>query len=486
METTAQLMGELGAKQWAEAEFGDAELGHGARTRRIVKMSSTMVVRPRGTITEMFAKGAARNGAYRALENESITAKPLIEAATRAAVRRTQGHKLVYIPVDGTSLNFGYSSAADLGDIGTKRSRSKGVHVQNSIIVGENGHTPGVAHQVYWRRKRREKQLTVTQRRKLDIKDKESRHWLECIEQTEAAFASEQIDTRRWYILDRGGDFRQILTLAAKASHGMIIRSSWNRRLTCAQLSEHEKRYLFEELESAPIFGHFHLNVVAGRRRKARRAMMEVRAQRYRFRLKDRWRGTVDETSLTVVWTHEISEVPSGEKPLQWRLLTNLVVQDFARAEQIIFAYTRRWRIEEMHRCWKTVCQVEKTQLRSYSALLKYSTIMASVAARIEHLKTASRDKPDAPATELFSPIELQAIKLLYYGKEELPIPSEATVPTAWEAVCQVASLGGYIGPRNGPPGAVTIGRGMQQVITGVALLESIGWTPGTPHRSSE
>jgi hypothetical protein len=475
--TTQTTLGELGSGQWAQAEFGHTALGHSARTKRIVAMSQRMLERPSGRVTKMFDTGAQRDAAYRALENPAIEAQAIGQASTHAAVLRTIGHQLVYIPIDGTSLSFNLSPATDLGDVGNKKSRSKGVQVQNTIIVGEDGHTLGVAHQHYWRRKRKPKLSTREERRKLGLKDKETRYWLECIEKTEAAFLAAQVDTERWYLLDRGGDFRELLLLAAQADHGMVIRSSWNRRVAPEGLSTKEKHYLKEQADHAPILGHFALDVTAGPNRTARRAIMEVRSRRYTFRLENRCTRELDERVLTVVWTQEVSEVPEGEKALQWRLLTNTQVEDFWQAAHVVYAYSRRWRIEEMHRCWKTVCEVEQTRLRNYSSLLKFATIMASVAARIEHLKTASREKPDAPAHELFSLIELDAIRLLRF--KQGPAPSEE--PTAWEAVCWVATLGGYLGPRNGPPGSQTIARGLERVLGAVDVLESIGWEPGSP-----
>lgn len=461
-----------GASEWAHSEFGHANLGHAARTKRAVLMAQTMVRHPGGQVTQIFRRSADREGAYRALENPNVDAVALGEASTRAAVRRAANFQVVYVPVDGTSLTLKSSPATDLGDIGNRKSLSKGVHVQNAIVVGPWGEILGMGHQVYYRRRRRKKKLTRSERRKLKFEHKESRHWLTCIEKTEAAFAAEQIDTERCYLLDRGGDFRQMLEYSATAEHRIIIRSSWDRRLADNELNGDEKRYLRAELLKAPIYGRFLLNVDEGKNRSARTAVMEVRCQRYVFRLKDRWTNQVTEAPMWVVRAHEVSTVPEGEEPLEWRLLTNRAVDNFEQAAEVVYGYTRRWRIEEMHRCWKTVCGVEKTRLRSFETIVKFATFMASVAARIEHLKTVSRADPDAPASQLFSSAELQAIVTLRFEPGEEPEDE----PTAEQAVSWLAQLGGYIGPSNGPPGAQTIGRGLAYIQGAVDVLIRIGW----------
>lgn len=484
MTAMMQTVSAPGALDWAQSEFGHAELGHGARTKRAVLMAQTMLQRPDGQVTQIFTRSADREAAYRALENPCVDAEALVGASTKAAVRRAANFETVYVPVDGTSLTLNSSPAKDLSEIGNKKSRSKGVHVQNAIVVGPDGQVLGVAHQVYYRRHRRRKRLTRAGRRKLKLHQKETRHWLTCIEKTEDAFVTEQVDTERCYLLDRGGDFREMLEYSATASHRVVIRSSWDRRLADEESGEEEKRYLRSELLSAPVFGCFRLDVAAGEKRTARVATMQLHCERYVFRLKDKWTKQVTDAPMWVVWAHEISEVPEGEDPLQWRLLSNRAVNNFEEAAEVVYAYTRRWSIEEMHRCWKTVCGVEKTRLRSLETIVKFATFMASVAARIEHLKTVSRTEPEAPASRLFSPAELKAIVTLRFEPNREPRDE----PTAEQAVCWLAQLGGYIGPRNGPPGAQTIGGGLACIQSAVEVLVRIGWEhdPEWPQRESD
>lgn len=106
------------------------------------------------------------------------------------------------------------------------------------------------------------------------------------------------------------------------------------------------------------------------------------------------------------------------------------------------------------------------------NAMVKWATILAAVATRIERLKYLSRNKP---ATVELGDDEIEALKLDQRqgrpgAKRKQRLPA---VPTIAEATRWVAELGGWIGPANGPPGSSTLARGMQRLgdlVAGIRL----------------
>jgi len=48
------------------------------------------------------------------------------------------------------------------------------------------------------------------------------------------------------------------------------------------------------------------------------------------------------------------------EKPAEWFLLTNRVIKDEKDAEKIAEFYSKRWTVEDFHKCYKTGCSIEK------------------------------------------------------------------------------------------------------------------------------
>lgn len=467
---------------WAQEEFGHAQLGHGARNKRVVQMATRMAESPSGVLTQIFEVPAELEGAYRAVENPAIEYEALNEAATQAAARRARDHSMVYVPIDLTSLSLLSSPAENLSRVGPGEKVVPGLHVYNSTVLGPAGQMLGMGHQVWF--ERGPEPLDVPNHKR-PFEQRESRYWLDAIEGFEDACEREEVTTQRCYVLDRGGDFHQMLDFAAHTEQAVILRSSADRRVSPNPDDFFIRRYMEAELDKRGCLGEYDLDVSANSARKARTARMEVHTGEFYFRLKHRRSGRIKAAKLRAVRVREISDPPPGEPRLMWRLITNLPVDTLEDALRVANGYKLRWRIEEMHRCWKTVCGVENSRLRSVEALKKFAVLMASVAARIEHIKTTSRTEPDAPATELFSTAELAAIKLLRGRHREVP---EGT-PNAKEAVQWLAQLGGYIGPRNGPPGAETIGRGLARLDDALYFLELQGiehHPPWPPEKSDQ
>jgi hypothetical protein len=98
--------------------------------------------------------------------------------------------------------------------------------------------------------------------------------------------------------------------------------------------------------------------------------------------------------------------------------------------------------------------------------------VLATVAVRIERLKLRSRTEPDAPATLEFSDTEIQGIILLKRRKNPT-IPND--VPTLAQAALWLAELGGYTGKSSGgPPGAITLARGLDRVRAVAQAIEQL------------
>ena len=165
---------------------------------------------------------------------------------------------------------------------------------------------------------------------------------------------------------------------------------------------------------------------------------------------------------------------PAGEKPIDWLLFTNREVATFEDACMVVRGYATRWRIEEFHRAWKSgACRVEDAQLHSTPALIKWATILAAVATRIERLKQLARETPALPASTELQPTEIRALILLK-RKQKKRTETVSDTPTIGEAVRWLADRGGYVGKSSGgPPGATTISRGLHDVMVAAAAIEA-------------
>ena len=160
-------------------------------------------------------------------------------------------------------------------------------------------------------------------------------------------------------------------------------------------------------------------------------------------------------------------------------------------AQKILESYRTRWRVEEFHRTWKKgECRVEDAQLGSVEALQKWAIVLAAVAARIERLKYLARKQPQAPASIELTEPEIEVLRLdrldrarkaRAYARSRPPnkrpkVEKVPAMPSIATAVAWLAEMGGWIGPRNGPPGSTTIARGLERVrwlAEGIALARS-------------
>jgi hypothetical protein len=94
------------ARKWAREEFGFAELGHAARTKRLVTMAGGALRKPAGKVSEVYETDAQRQGAYDFLEGSQVSAEAVTAACVAASVKRCCGQPFVFVPVDGSSVSL--------------------------------------------------------------------------------------------------------------------------------------------------------------------------------------------------------------------------------------------------------------------------------------------------------------------------------------------------------------------------------------------
>jgi hypothetical protein len=456
------------ARDWAAEEFGDAELGDVRRTQRLVSMAGTSLRRPAGRVLQVFQTSAERQGAYDLLTNDACKPLVLTDAMGRATARRSAQSERVFVSTDGSSLSLvDRQGKKGFGQIGSTKSGGRGLKVITSLAIDERGATLGVLDQQWWSRVSGRKRHNCHARR---LEDKETAHWVRSLEASKTRLAEHAPDAHLWFLLDRENDRRHCLTWLRDSGATYVVRSSSNRRLVG------DDGYLVEHMQAVVPMHGYTLDVTAGPRRRARRAHMVVRASRVTLRLRDQWKKTQEPLEIVVVEAREEGTTPPGEKPIVWRLLTNHPVASAADADEILEAYAKRWLIEEFHKTWKTgACNVEDSQLRDKQAMIKWATIMAAVAARIERLKILSRTQPELPAGRELSTFEIRALIQLKrrHKKRTETIPD--TEPTLAQAIWWLAELGGYTGKSSGgPPGSITIRRGLDYIAPAADLLQAL------------
>lgn len=441
---------------WVREQLGGAGLGDARRDQRFLKLVSAAALRPDGRVSACIVDKAERQAAYDFLEHEQVAADAVTQAICAGTMRACSKHREVLVALDGSSLSLtDRTDEKGFGSVGDRRHGRKGLKVMTGLAMTQSGATIGLVAQQWWARQGRAPKKSQPR----PLEERESHQWHLAVEQAEKLAATHAKKTKLHFLADREGDASLLMQRLSRGGHLFTIRANGTRNvLTPAGKHVNVCRFLSKKAPCA----RYELEVPAQGARRARRAVMELRYASVQLVMRDRHIHRRDTMAVSVVWAKEVG---NRKDRLDWMLYTPLLVDSTEAARATVQRYAYRWRIEDFHRAWKSGgCNVERMQLRSKDAAIKWASVLAVVAARAQQLKAASRETPKAPAAEHFSADELEALvtlKRIQKAKNET-IPDAP--PDLESAVRWLADLGGYIGPRNGPPGNTVIRRGLERI----------------------
>jgi hypothetical protein len=443
-------------REWARDQIAEAEFGNVLRAERCRLMLRRAAERPCGRLTEVFDNAAELQAAYKFVEG-SVAPQSIVESFAMATLRGADREEFVYTIIDGTSLSLtDRAKAKDFGSIGKREFPTRGLKVIDAIGVDPDGTPRGLLDLHVWSRGPKAKASKKTRRHHGDT---ETQHWVEVIDRV--GDRARRSGVVPWTVIDREGDAAPILAAAARTGGLFTIRVSQLERRCVDGVVRGSVR---QAMARRPVAGLHFVDVPKNAKRCARTTALEVRIGRIELDLREPHRTAME---TYVVWARE-RRAPFGCERLDWMLFTNRPVHSFADAIAIIESYCHRWRIEDFHRTWKRGhCRVEDTQLRKRDHVVRWATMLAAVALRVERLKHLARTKPDEPATIELTPMEvdaLRAAKRKRFTKRTETIDDE--MPTIATAVRWIAQFGGFQGKPSVSPGSVTLGRGLERLLT--------------------
>jgi hypothetical protein len=442
----------------ADTMFGHAQLGDTRLRDRLVMLAAGCFKAPAGTVTSVFSDVAEREGAYRFLENPRVAASAVMAAQAAATALVARAEPFIFVPVDGSSLTLtDRAGRREVGVVGAHKFKARGLIVVSALGVGADGTPLGLLGQSWWTRDRAKKGAR-----------RELRYSTDVVDEVLTVMSEKAPTTQVWLQLDRLYDAQLVLEHLADKDTLFTVRANHNRRLHTP--GKNTRTYVANRIRRSPIIGRHTVEVPAANGLPARIAELDVRVVATVISAKRK-----SKTRCPIALTYVEVREPKRRKGLRWTLITNASVETLDDAIKVVDGYTTRWRIEEFHRAWKRgVCRVEETQLRGRQAIIKWATILGAVAARATRLTYLARSKPDLPARDEFSPLEMAAAVLL---SKRHPDVDRFTLA---EMVDLVAKLGGYTGKSSGgPPGATTLARGLRRVVDTAAALGALEKRPG-------
>lgn len=155
-----------------------------------------------------------------------------------------------------------------------------------------------------------------------------------------------------------------------------------------------------------------------------------------------------------------------AKRPLLWRLVTTLPVENLVDALEAVRLYRLRWRIEEVFRVLKTNgLDIENSQLETASRIFNLAALGLVAAARIIQLVDA-RDGNSRPCTDVIDPQDIPAAAAISASlegttqRQKNPHQQGSLAWVAWTA----ARLGGW-NCYYKPPGPKTMAEGLNRLL---------------------
>jgi Transposase DNA-binding/Transposase DDE domain len=455
----------------ARSEFESANFGDLRLTRRLMRMAERAAALPSAGFPQIVKSDGELEGVYRFLGNARVTPARILAPHMAATLVRARGRDVV-VAHDTTELKFGGALLREgLGRI-RNEGGAQGFFAHFALAVARDGRRPlGVLGLKTFVRPWR-----VPTRSKADrdrTLDNETLKWIEV-----ASDVSKSLPDAV-HVMDREADSYAILAPLTERSIRFVIRLCRDKKL----LGHSEK--LFAAAARAPIYATRSVPISRRARtrcetlnkihppRAERTAKLRLRAASFDLPRPKRPKYRTGFPALlrvNVVTVDEV-DVPGGEEPICWQLVTTEPIANAAQVEAIVDAYRMRWAIEEFFKALKTGCAFEKRQLESYATLVNALAMFAVIAWRLLLLRFVARTEPDSPATAALTERQvrvLQALSTMPDAPVHVDIPT--VNPTARDALLAVARLGGHL-ENNGAPGWLVLGRGLESL-----LLIELGW----------
>lgn len=446
-------------KDWAAQQWGAASLGDKRRTKRAVALGAQLAANPSAQLPEQTGSWKELKAAYRLLNESDVTHASLGAPhweATRRQARLCDG--VVLFVQDGTKLDFSHHpKVVGLGRLDKLKSHGMLAHTC-LVVTPAQDNILGVAAQRVWQRS--PKAAPKERKNACSWRANEYDVWAEILQ--EIGPAPERGSGVTWISVgDRASDLYGYFRQAQGLGWEVVARAAKDRII---YTMEGERTYLLQWARELPSQATTTVDLRGRDGTPARTASLQVAWADCELTAphwgKERG-GPRLRVSVVRVWE---SDPPSGVEPLEWVLVTSLVVTDAADALQIIAYYEKRWIIEEYHKCLKTGCAMEARQLETSAGLQALLGFLAILAVRLLCLRTVSRQQPDTPARHVVAPELIETVQSYLH----LP-PGEMTARDFWRAV---ARLGGFLGRKSdGDPGWQTLWRGWLK-------LQALAWQP--------
>jgi Transposase DNA-binding/Transposase DDE domain len=453
------------------AEFADLILPDRRLVKRVNQFVAAAQRGPSDSFPDMLEHNAGLEAGYRLLNNERVTYDALHGQHKERTRQRAQNAGSVVVVHDTTDVQTPWADTSEVGYLNTGKA---GYRLHLSFALSVNSNRPvlplGIlcAQPVFRPKPSKSSKKQASGAETARWKDKEYARWHRGVDESAKAVSECPSVV---HVMDREADSYALFSQVQQLNQGFVIRLRSDRRArqaddddidwsTLGQIATEMKGICERDVplskrgaKSAPASLKTHPP------RESRGATLHFSSMQVEI-CKPRYVTNAPAMlSLGFVRVWEPNP-PDGEPAVEWLLLTNEPCESADEIARIVDLYRCRWIIEEFNKALKTGCALEKRQLESRHALLNALALFLPIANHLLWIRACARDVPDAPATDVFTPLQLTVLRHRSHRRM-------SDNPTAREALWVLAGIGGHIA-NNGWPGWQVLGRAYAKLLEAV------------------
>ena len=433
-------------------EFEGADLGDPRRNQRLRVLAERVAEAPATSFPKMMPP-AELEGAYRFLNNVKVLPADILRPHVQGTLQRVAQEPLVLVAHDSSVVSFNSDGESREGLVSTHGEKQQFlVHCSLAVRADGSRRPLGV--------------LAATDH--LPVKTEDGSLQDRWVQHVQVIHDFGVAPSAVIHLMDREADDYEVLDLCERIGTRFVVRVQHNRRVENASLREIVETATAIVERDVPLSRRTARGSGSKQKRihpprDSRTARLSVAARTVVIsRPQSAAAECAKDLALNIVRVWE-SEPPADQPPVEWLLYTSEPIDTPNDVLRVVDWYRARWTIEEYFKALKTGCALEKRQLEDLPALVNVLALFIPIAWRLLLLKSEARDAPDAPATTILEPEELEVLRIA--GRKKL-----SANPTAEEAMLAVAALGGHL-KHNGRPGWQTLAHGF---LTLQAMV--LGW----------
>lgn len=440
--------------------------------RKWEEITARIVVKQSIVISQLAENKREADSYYHFIGNPRIDINELIRMSCTISPNVLQGrHILVLGDTSSFSLKRHIGRIQDAGRIGVlEDNKSPGFFSHVHLAVdAEQGTALGLGDIMLWCREKTDAKTA----KQAQWEHRESYKWYVGASNARQATAAARVRT---FVFDRDADNYELFEKLCRPAGGdhILVRLHHDRQVVfqgetlrmgeCLSRQESLGSY---ELE-LPALDHYSSSSGKRIRRKKRTALIEVRSCPVQVKAPANSLYAGQGMDMWAVEAREAgSDLPEGEAPVLWRLLTTHPAGTLEQALQIIRFYLCRWMIEQLFRTMKTEgLNLESTEVETFDGILRQAVMACQAACKVLQLVYA-RDRQDSqPIEEVFTEQEQKVLVQLnrkFQGTthaQQNPYPIDQTSWATW-VIARLGGWKGYLSQK--PPGPTTLVKGLER-----------------------